>query len=121
MATSKTGTPQEGLHIPLRLRHSRDSTQTGGRWQGGPGDDGVVVLVVWGASLPSVKSVRRGVSDRRAGVKAALTPPSPYARRHTHPSKHHVGAHQFATLRILTILRTPGPSHPQCSYIFLSH
>ncbi|KAK4300227.1 hypothetical protein Pmani_027566 [Petrolisthes manimaculis] len=73
MATSKTGTPQEGLHIPLRLCHSRDSTQTGGRWQGGPGDGGVVVLVVWGASLPSVKSVRRGVSDRRAGVKAAYT------------------------------------------------
>lgn len=82
MTTSKTGRPQEGLHIPLRLRHSRDSTQTGGRWQGGPGDvDGVVVLVVWGASQPSVKSVRRGVSDRRVGVKAAyatfsLRPPT---------------------------------------------
>lgn len=76
----------------------------------------MVVVVGRVSAVSQVSPQGRG---RAAGV--ARCAPS-HTRGAPRPSKHRVGAHQlFATLRILTILRTPGPSHRQCSYISLSH
>ncbi|MPC27766.1 Mortality factor 4-like protein 1 [Portunus trituberculatus] len=81
----------------------------------------VVVMVVVGRvwAVSQVSPLGRG-EPRVWAVQPGL--PRTHTRSDPCPSKHHVGAHQlFATLRILTILRTPGPSHRQCSYISLSH
>ena len=85
--------------------------------KGGGGGDGL-----GGARLGRQSSQSAGAWRCRGCGRAWPRLSRTHTCSHPRPSKHRVGAHQlFATLRILTILRTPGPSHRQCSYISLSH